>query len=116
MKFKTIAMTGAISLAGLGLIGAGAHAAFTTTTSSSQQITTALLTGNVVLTSPCASSGNGSANITMAPVGPVGSDFATAACLITVNNNSLVPITYITIALTDSFGGSSGTADTALQN
>jgi len=38
MKFKTIAMTGVMSLAGLGLIGAGAHAVFTTTTASSQTI------------------------------------------------------------------------------
>jgi hypothetical protein len=39
MKFKTIAMTGVMSLAGLGLIGAGAHAVFTTSAASSQTIT-----------------------------------------------------------------------------
>ena len=38
MKLKTVAMTGVLSLAGLGLIGVGAHAAFTTSTTSAQQI------------------------------------------------------------------------------
>ena len=38
MKLKTIAMTGVMSLAGLGLVGAGAHAVFTTTTTSAQTI------------------------------------------------------------------------------
>ena len=32
MKFRTVAMTGVMSLAGLGLVGAGAHAVFTQTT------------------------------------------------------------------------------------
>jgi len=39
MKLKTVAMTGVLSLAGLGLIGAGAHAAFTTSPTASQTIT-----------------------------------------------------------------------------
>jgi hypothetical protein len=38
MKLRTVAMTGMLSLAGLGLIGVGAHAAFTTSTASSQTI------------------------------------------------------------------------------
>ena len=39
MKLRTIGMTGVMSLAGLGLVGAGAHAVFTQNTTSRQTIT-----------------------------------------------------------------------------
>ena len=44
MKIKSVAMIGVMSLAGLGLIGAGAHAAWTTNTSSAQQVTAGTIT------------------------------------------------------------------------
>jgi hypothetical protein len=117
MKFRFLAMIGVMSLAGLGLVGAGAHAVFTTSTSSGQQVTAATLNGSdVYLTSDCAISGNGTANITLTNVGPVGSDFMSAPCLITVHNDSPINISYISIGVTDSFGGTSAAADTALQN
>jgi hypothetical protein len=39
MKLRSVALIGVVSLAALGLIGAGAHAAFTTSTTSHQTIT-----------------------------------------------------------------------------
>ena len=39
MKLRSVAMTGVLSLAGLGLVGAGAHAVFTTSTASNQTVT-----------------------------------------------------------------------------
>jgi len=43
MKLRFVAMTGVLSLAGLGLIGAGAHAAWTTNTTSNQQVSSGVL-------------------------------------------------------------------------
>ena len=39
MKLRFVALIGVMSLAGLGLIGAGAHAVWSTTTTARQQIT-----------------------------------------------------------------------------
>jgi predicted ribosomally synthesized peptide with SipW-like signal peptide len=66
MKLKTMAMTGVMSLAGLGLIGAGAHATFTQNTTSQQQITAG--TPQVVLSSADAS--NGCTTIAIAEANP----------------------------------------------
>jgi hypothetical protein len=38
MKLKAVALTGVMSLAGLGLIGAGAHAVFTTNLENSSDL------------------------------------------------------------------------------
>ena len=49
-------MTGVMSLAGLGLIGAGAHAAFNTTTTSNQTVSAGTL--GVVLSGPTGTTGH----------------------------------------------------------
>jgi predicted ribosomally synthesized peptide with SipW-like signal peptide len=99
MKLKTVAMTGMMSLAGLGLVGAGAHAAFTSTTSSVQPITAGSL--NVTLsTTVVGASGNNTATLTFPNPGPVGSTFV-AVDPVTITNNSNIPVTEIGLQLTD---------------
>jgi hypothetical protein len=107
MKLKTVAMTGVLSLAGLGLVGAGAHAVFTTSTTSSQTITAG--TPSVVLYSPTATAGNNSDTLTLAPVGAVGSSFVSTEQDITLTNNGDIPVTEFTIQVSDAPANSAGT-------
>jgi predicted ribosomally synthesized peptide with SipW-like signal peptide len=107
MKLKTMAMTGVMSLAGLGLVGAGAHAVFTQNTSSAQTVTAGSM--NVVVSAPgavengsdCSNSGENCTAITLPSFGPVGSTFATTPEVVTVTNNSNIPVTEVSVALTD---------------
>lgn len=109
MKLKTVAMTGVMSLAGLGLIGVGAHAQFTTSTTSNQAFTIGTLSVSVsapgaTLTgvgSDCSNSGELCGNITLPPQGPFGSTFDTAPVLVTITNTGNVTATEITIQFTD---------------
>jgi hypothetical protein len=99
MKFKSIAMTGMMSLAGLGLVGAGAHAVFTNTTSSVQPITAGSL--NVTLsTTTAGAGGNGTATLTFPTFGPTGSSFVVVDP-VTITNNSNIPVNEIGLQLTD---------------
>jgi hypothetical protein len=98
MRLRTIAMAGAMSIAGLSLIGAGAHAEFTTSTTSHQKITAGEL--KVVLSSPGAR-GNGTRNLTLAPLGPTRSSFMTTPELITITNEGNIPATEVALRLTD---------------
>lgn len=98
MKLRFIAMTGVMSLAGLGLIGAGAHAVFTQNTTSSQTITAGTM--NVTVFSPGAT-GNGSQAITLPATGYEGSSFMTAYT-VTITNNSNIPVDEISYQLSDS--------------
>jgi predicted ribosomally synthesized peptide with SipW-like signal peptide len=100
MKLKTIALTGVMSLAGLGLVGAGAHAVFTATTTSAQTITAGNL--SVVLYSPTATSGNNTTALTLPSVKNVGSTFISPAQLITIKNNGTVTANEINLQVTDS--------------
>jgi predicted ribosomally synthesized peptide with SipW-like signal peptide len=114
MKLKSIAMTGVLSLAGLGLVGAGAHAVFTQNTTSAQTITAGSM--NVTLHSDGANvvvSGNNTANLVLAPINAAeGSSFVEAYHVIMTNNGN-IPVNEITYQLTDSQNGSS--ASVALQ-
>jgi len=122
MKFRFIALIGVVSLAGLGLIGAGANAIFTTSSTSSQTITAG--TPQVVLSSADASNGCTTIAIAEANPGPcsgtltlnppaiVGSTFETPASQIWVTNTGNVPVTETSIQMGASSGGSS--ADNAL--
>jgi predicted ribosomally synthesized peptide with SipW-like signal peptide len=98
-RFRTIATVGVMSIAGLGLIGAGAHAVFTASTTSSQAISAGTL--SVVLSSPGAE-GNNTPTIALPSVGPVGSSFISPAQLITITNNGTVPANEIKLQVTDS--------------
>jgi len=99
MKLRTVAMTGVMSLAGLGLVGAGAHAAFTATTTSNQTISAGTL--SVVLSSPGAT-GNGTATISLPSVANAGSTFISPAQLITITNNGSLTANEINLKVTDS--------------
>lgn len=103
---KKLAMTGALSVAGLGLVGVGTHAVFTQNTASSQQITAGTM--NVTLWSASASSGNNTASLTLASAGPETSSFM-AKYDVTITNNGNIPVHEIAYQLTDA-----GTA--ALEN
>ena len=98
-------MTGVMSLAGLGLVGAGAHAVFTATTTSAQTISAGTL--SVVLSSPGAT-GNGTATISLPSVANAGSTFISPAQLITITNNGSLTATEINLKVTDSPTNSPG--------
>jgi hypothetical protein len=93
-----------MSIAGLGLIGAGAHAVFTTSTASSQQITSGNL--SVVLTAANASSGNGTSALTLTAFGPTGSSFTTGDQVVTMTNNGNIPANELTLDLTSTYQSS----------
>jgi hypothetical protein len=108
MKLRFIAMTGVMSLAGLGLIGVGAHAVFTTTTSSSQTINAgtpavALWAGGVAY--PCDSYADAilypsdcqSINLTAATVG---STFD-ANTTVGVVNVGAIPVSLVSFTVSD---------------
>jgi hypothetical protein len=110
MKLKTVAMTGVMSLAGLGLIGAGAHAAFTTTASSSQTITAgapavALWASNAA--APCTSFAGAEGNpvtcnsITLTAPAAVGSTFDAASDIGAVNVGTIA-VNLTSFAVSDS--------------
>jgi hypothetical protein len=104
MKLTRIAMTGAAGVMGLGLIGVGAHAAFTTTTQSHQTVSAGTL--SMVLTSPGAT-GNGTKAIQLAASPNNASSFTTGTIPVTaVNNGSLTAYNIqSTISVTDGGGG-----------
>jgi hypothetical protein len=110
MKLRTVALAGVMSLAGLSLIGAGAHAVFTTDTTSAQTISAGNL--SLVLNGPVGTSwpGNGTPNMTLPSVGPVGSSFISPAQVITITNNGSLTASEINLQVTDSPGNSDGTA------
>lgn len=99
MKLRTIAILGALGVAAIALIGAGAAATFTSNTTSQQQITAGTM--NVVLSATGAKAGNNTPNLTLADVGPVGSTFSTTPTLVTITNKGNIPVTEVTLKLTD---------------
>jgi hypothetical protein len=109
MKLKTVAMTGVMSLAGLGLVGAGAHAVFTTSTTSSQNITSGNL--SVVLSSAAATAGNSTTTLTLGAYGPTASSFTTGDDTITMTNNGTIPATELTVTLGTNYPSSQLAAD-----
>jgi len=89
-----------MSIAALGLISSGAHAAFTVQTTSHQTITVGTLgTPDVVLSSPGASAGNGTKDLTLSAVSPTGPSFTTGDEIVTITNNGTFPASDITAAL-----------------
>jgi predicted ribosomally synthesized peptide with SipW-like signal peptide len=110
MKLKTVAMTGMMSLAGLGLIGVGAHAVYNDSTVSNQSINAGTL--GVVLSNPLAV-GNGTGTITLATPANVGSSFTTGDQQVQMYNNGSVTATEATISLS---GATTIGADNSLLN
>lgn len=97
LKLRNIAMMGAMGTAGLGLIGAGAHAVFTQNTASSQTITAGTMSVNL----SGGATGNGTPNMTLAPLGPVGSSFVSTPTLITITNSGNIPVSEVALKVSD---------------
>lgn len=94
MKLNRIAIGGVAGIMGLGLIGIGAHATFTTTTTSHQTVSAGTL--SVILHSTSATSGNTSKSITLAASPTNASSFTTGTITVEMINNGTVPATAIT--------------------
>ena len=110
MKLRTLTFAGLASVAGLGLIGVGAHAEFTNATSTQQSITAG--TAAVYLSSPdspgCTSAVDKCTSLPLAAIGPVGSTFDTAPSNITMTNAGNVPVTEGSIQLSAITNGPAG--------
>jgi predicted ribosomally synthesized peptide with SipW-like signal peptide len=111
-SIRNLAMTGALSVAGLGLVGMGAHAVFTQSTTSQQDITAGTM--NVTLYSATASGGNNTPSLTLASAGPETSTFMSTYG-VTITNNSNIPVNEIAYTLTDPGAYANG-ASLALNN
>jgi hypothetical protein len=108
MKIRYIAVFGAIGVAAIALIGAGAAATFNTTTTSNQTISAGTLA--VVLYG--GASGNGTPTITLGTVSNVGSSFTTGDQSIEMYNSGGVKATESTMTL----GGVTTFGDPTLLN
>ena len=115
MNIRTMAFSGVAALAGLGLVGTGAHAVFTTSTSSSQtvQAGTALAytwssAAQPGCTTEALAESNGCTAITLTTA-TVGSTFDTPAYQIGVVNDGTIPVTVSSLGWADTnFGGPTG--------
>jgi hypothetical protein len=125
MKLRVVALVALAGFAGLGLVGAGAHASLETGRSLPATLVSTfaprchdgrhskdgcddnsggppIATQNlsVVLSAPGAT-GNGTSNLTLSSLGPTGSSFMTAPTLITITNNGNMTATGVALQLTD---------------
>jgi hypothetical protein len=92
-----------LSLAGLGLIGVGAHAAWTTQTTSAQTFTSAGM--SVILNGPAGSVGDGTASLTLPPISVNSSSFTTGDQLVTSTNNGTIPAYEDSFTVSSSYTG-----------
>ena len=99
-SIRNLAMTGALSVAGLGLVGMGAHAVFTQNTTSQQTIQAGSM--NVTLHADGATTLYGTdntANVILAPTNSdEGSSFA-EVYHVTMTNNSNIPVSEVSFQL-----------------
>jgi len=106
-------MAGALSVAGLSLVGVGTNAVFTAQTTSSQQITAG--TVSVAISSPsspgCTTAGDGCQSLTLPAVGPTTSIFTTGDQTIAVTNNGNIPVNELDL----SFAVTNSSSDLATQ-
>ena len=110
MKLRNVTFAGMASVAGLGLIGVGAHAAFTSSTSTQQSITAG--TPAVYLSSPdspgCTSATDECTSLPLPAIGPIGSAFDTTPSQITITNAGNIPVTEASIQLSAVTNGTAG--------
>ncbi len=114
MNIRTIAFSGVAALAGLGLVGAGAHAAFTTSTASTQTIgagSPAVALWAAGATNTCTTEAIALANpvtcntITLPAGGPVGSTFDVPSAVGVVNTGNIsVSLTSLLVSDSNSTG------------
>lgn len=99
-SLKNLAMTGALSVAGLGLVGVGAHAVFTQNTTSQQTINAGTM--NVTLHSDGATVLYGTDNTAALVLAPTnsheGSSFAEVYHVV-MTNNSNIPVSEVSFQL-----------------
>ena len=114
LSLRRLAVAGALSIAGLSLIGVGTNAVFTVQTSSSQQITSG--TVSVAIWSPSSTACNSATadcqSLTLPPVGPTISSFTTGDQVIAVTNDGNVPLNELDI----SFAVTNSTSDLASES
>ena len=110
MKLRSVAMTGVMSLAGLGLVGAGAHAVFTQNTVSSQQITAGTMNVQLSTTAVGANLSANGQTLTFANFGPTGSTFTTGDLAVTITNYSNFAVSELVSTPGDTYDGSGGPA------
>ena len=108
MKTRTLAVLGGLGVAAIALIGAGASATFTQNTVSSQQITAGTMNVQLSTLVTGAVLSNNGQTLTFSAVGPENSSFTTGDELVTITNNSNIPVTEITATPGDSFDSSGG--------
>jgi predicted ribosomally synthesized peptide with SipW-like signal peptide len=126
MKLRFTALIGVLSLAGLGLVGAGAHAVFTQNTQSNQTVTAGTL--NVTVSATCSSTppsgiagsqaggtacgtySNNDQTVTLPDVSPVGSSFVSPESDVTVTNNSDITAYEMGYQVTDTSTNTAWTA------
>ncbi|MEO9181734.1 MAG: hypothetical protein ABI298_08815 [Acidimicrobiales bacterium] len=109
MKFlslKSLAATGALGVAGLGLIGIGAHATFTVSPSSNQVISSGTLAVNASSPSDpsCLNAAANCTNITLTPSTNNGSSFTTGVQQIVLTNVCTLPAYYTSLGITNASG------------
>jgi hypothetical protein len=90
---------GAVSVAGLALVGTGAGATFTDSVHETQAIHAGTM--NVQVSGPAGSHTDGK-TVTLPAFGPTGSTFESNKQVITVTNNGQIPATAVAIQMTES--------------
>lgn len=99
-------MGGVAGILGLGLIGVGAHAAFTTSTTSKQTITAGTLDVVLHATPGLVTGSNTQAVLTLKSAPAEGSTFSTGTVKITVKNAGNVPVSEIKFTPGDTYNAS----------
>lgn len=104
-KLRTFAIVGALGIAGLGLVGLGAHAAFFTSTTSSQQVTAGTL--SLGLTAPNSScqahdSFGSCTTLALPDYGPTQSTFDSGPQIVTATNNGDITASNILLSAANS--------------
>ena len=106
LSFKSVVATGALSVAGLGLIGMGTHATFNVDPSANQVISSGTLA--VVASSPsdptCLTYLANCPNITLTSSANNGSSFTTGPEELVLTNVGTLPAFYTTLGITNAYG------------
>lgn len=104
LSFKSVVATGALSVAGLGLIGIGTHATFNVDPSANQVVSSGTLA--VAASSPsdpsCLTSAANCTNITLTSSTNNASSFSTGPQELVLTNVGTLPAFYTTLGITDS--------------
>lgn len=115
LKLRNIAIAGALGIAGMGLIGVGAHATFDAAATSSQVISTgapAITLEGSCFAGPCmnnpvldtiTNNNSNAPTLSFTAGGPYGSSFTTGDELVTGTNTGNIPLSELTITLNSTY-------------